>query len=556
MHYFCFGVIIEKVSNARVNMANEQNIQKIAQEITEGNAILGIEFGSTRIKAVLIDSNHNPIASGAFDWENSLVDGVWTYSLEEIHTGISTAFSEMRSDAKNKYGVTLKKLKALGVSAMMHGYLVFDKNDNQLVPFRTWRNTITGEASKQLSELFNYPIPERWSIAHLYQAILNEEPHVKDAAFFTTLAGYVHWKLTGKKVLGVGDASGMFPVDASTGNYDTKMISAFDSLGKDKNFSWKLTDLLPECLSAGLDAGTLTKEGAAWLDKDGLLEDGVPLAPPEGDAGTGMVATNSVSPRTGNVSAGTSVFAMVVLEKALSASYNGLIDIVATPDGKPAAMAHANNCTGEYDKWIKLFGEAASLMGAEFSKGDLYEKLLSIALNGDKDCGGLIPYNYISGESITGFASGRPLFVRTQNAKFTLANFMRAQLFTALGALRAGMDILFDKEQVKIDRLTGHGGFFKAENVGLPFMASAMHTPVSALSTAGEGGPWGMAILASYRVNGNKQDLALWLQEKVFASAKVKTVEPTAEDVEGFNRFFENYKKGLSVERAAVENLD
>lgn len=536
-------------------MTNEQ----IASEISAGSAVLGIEFGSTRIKAVLIDSENNPVAGGAFDWENSLVDGVWTYSLDEIHNGISVAFSELKKDVQSKYGVKLTKLKAFGISAMMHGYLAFGKDDNLLVPFRTWRNTITGEASERLSELFNYPIPERWSIAHLYQAILNGEPHVPDVAFFTTLAGYVHGKLTGEKVLGVGDASGMFPIDAGTGDWDKSMIDKFNALVADKNYGWKLEDILPKVLPAGACAGKLTAEGAAWLDSEGSLEAGALFAPPEGDAGTGMAATNSVAPRTGNVSAGTSVFAMVVLEKALGKAYNGLIDIVATPDGKPTAMAHANNCTGEYDKWIKLFGAAAELMGAKFSKGDLYDKLLGAAMKGDKDCGGLIPYNYISGESMTGFASGRPLFVRTQNANFTLENFMRAQLFTALGALRTGMDILFDEEKVRIDRLTGHGGFFKAEGVGLPVMAAAMHTPVSALSTAGEGGPWGMALLASYSADvaaGNKESLPDWLNAHVFKSAKVETVQPAAADVEGFNAFFANYKKGLAVERAAVESLD
>ena len=530
--------------------------EQVAQEIADGKAILGIEFGSTRIKAVLINSANEPVASGAFDWENSLVDGVWTYSLDEIHNGISTAFADMKKDVKAKYGVSLKKLRALGISAMMHGYLAFDKNGTLLVPFRTWRNTITGEASKKLSALFNYPIPERWSIAHLYQAILKNEPHVKDVAFFTTLAGYVHCMLTGKKVLGVGDASGMFPVDDATCDYNKNMIAQFNELVAPCGFSWKLEDLLPQCLSAGADAGKLTEEGAKWLDKDGELEPGTPLAPPEGDAGTGMVATNSVAPRTGNVSAGTSVFAMVVLEKALSKAYGGLIDIVATPDGKPAAMAHANNCTGEYDKWIKLFGAAAELLGASFDKGTLYDRLLACAMKGDKDCGGLIPYNYISGESMTGFASGRPLFVRTQNAKFTLENFMRAQLFTALGALRTGMDILFDEEHVKIDRLTGHGGFFKTQGVGLPVMSAAMHTPVSALSTAGEGGPWGMALLASFLVNGNGEKLADWLAKSVFASAKVTTEQPDQADIDGFNAFFANYKKGLAVECAAVDNLD
>ncbi|WP_443736763.1 xylulokinase [Treponema sp.] len=531
-------------------------IEKIAKEIQNGDSILGIEFGSTRIKAVLINSKNEPVAGGAFDWENSLENGIWTYSLEEIHNGISTAFSDMKADVLKKYGVKLTKLRAMGISAMMHGYLAFDKDGNQLVPFRTWRNTITGQASKELSALFDYPVPERWSIAHLYQAILNGEDHVPQVDFLTTLAGYVHWKLTGQKVLGIGDASGMFPIDADSGNYDSDMLSKFNALVKDKKFSWKLENILPEVLSAGENAGTLTAEGASWLDKDGTLEAGVILAPPEGDAGTGMTATNSVAPRTGNVSAGTSVFAMIVLEKKLNHSYNGLIDMVSTPDGKPAAMAHANNCTGEYDKWIKLFGEAAKRMGAEFDKSQLYSVLLGAAMEGDKDCGGLIPFNYISGESMTGFNEGRPLFVRTQNAHFTLENFMRAHLFTALGALRTGMDILFDKENVSLDRLTGHGGFFKTEGVGLPIMAAAMHTPVSAMSTAGEGGPWGMALLASFVVNGNGMKLPEWLDKFVFASAKVDTVKPLQADIDGFNAFFANYKKGLAVERAAVENID
>ncbi len=463
--------------------------EQIVQEITSGNAALGIEFGSTRIKAVLINSLHEPIAGGDVDWENKLVDGIWTYSLDEIHNGISTAFVNMKNDVQAKYGVKLTKIKALGVSAMMHGYLAFDKDNNLLVPFRTWRNTITGEASKALTDLFKYPIPERWSIAHLYQAILKGESHVKDVAFFTTLAGYAHWMLTGEKVLGVGDASGMFPIDEKTGDFNKAMITQFNALVADKKFGWKLEDILPKVLPAGVKAGTLSKEGAAWLDPDGSLEAGCPLAAPEGDAGTGMVATNSVAVRTGNVSAGTSIFSMVVLEKPLSKAYLGLIDVVTTPDGKLVAMVHGNNCTGEYDKWIKLFSEAATLLGAKFSKAELYDKLLGLALEGDKDCGGCVPYNYISGESITGFNEGRPLFVRTQDANFNLANFMRAQLFTALGALRTGMDILFE-EKIPLDRLSGHGGYFKTEGVGLPFMAAAMHTPVSVMSTAGVGGPW------------------------------------------------------------------
>ncbi|MBO4507983.1 MAG: ATPase [Spirochaetaceae bacterium] len=532
------------------------DVKETAKEIESGNAVLGIEFGSTRIKAVLINSKNIPIASGAFDWENSLKDGIWTYSLEEIHNGLATCYANMKQDVKEKYGVTLKKLKALGISAMMHGYLAFDKNGTLLVPFRTWRNTITGKASEELSKLFNYPIPERWSISHLYQAILNNEPHVPNVAFFTTLAGYVHWQLTGNKVLGIGDASGMFPIDIATKNYNAKMISQFNELIKGKGFSWKLDDLFPKILVAGENAGTLTAAGVKLLDKAGDLEPGVPLAPPEGDAGTGMAATNSVKVRTGNVSAGTSVFAMVVLEKDLSAAYNGKIDLVTTPDGSLTAMAHANNCTGEYDKWISLFGQAIKACGFDVKKGDLYENLLAAALEGDKDCGGLIPYNYISGESMTGLSEGRPLFVRTQENNFTLANFMRAQLFTALGALRTGMDILFDTEKVVIDKLNGHGGFFKTQKVGLTVMSAAMHTPISALSTAGEGGPWGMALLASFLVNGKGKKLEDFLDKEVFGDSKAVTVMASDEDIAGFNAFFKNYTKGLAVERAAIEAVD
>lgn len=532
------------------------NSKQIKEEIEEGNAVLGIEFGSTRIKAVLINSKNEPIAQGGFDWENSLLNGIWTYSYEEILAGLSGCYAKMKSDVKEKYGVTLKKLKAIGISAMMHGYLAFDKNGVLLVPFRTWRNTITGQASAELSKLFNYPVPERWSISHLYQAILNDESHVNKINFFTTLAGFIHWQLTGKKVLGIGDASGMFPIDIKTGSYNKKFISEFDTLIKDKNYNWKLEEILPQILFAGKDAGTLTPAGSKLLDPTGDLESGIPLCPPEGDAGTGMAATNSVSKRTGNVSAGTSVFAMVVLEKELSKAYSGKIDLVTTPDGALVAMAHANNCTGEYDHWIKLFGEAIEATGNTISKGKLYDTLLSLALKGDKDCGGLIPFNYISGESITEMNEGRPLFVRTQKSSFTLANFMRAQLFTALGALRAGMDILFDKENVKIDSLTGHGGFFKTADVGLKVMSAAMHTPISALETAGEGGPWGMALLASYMVNGKGKSLGEYLDKDVFGECKRTTMKAEKADIEGFNAFFENYKKGLAVEKAAIESID
>ena len=524
--------------------------------IESGNAIVGIEFGSTRIKAVLIDETNAPVAQGSHTWENSLVDGIWTYSQEEIIAGLQSAYSDLKSDVQKKFGVALKKIRALGISAMMHGYLAFDKNGTLLVPFRTWRNTITGEASEKLSSLFCYPIPERWSISHLYQAILNKEPHVKDISFFTTLAGFIHWKLTGQKVLGIGDASGMFPIDTATKNYNKNFIEKFDNLVADKKFAWKLEDLLPKVLLAGEDAGTLTSDGAKLLDPTGELEAGAKLAPPEGDAGTGMIATNSVAKRTGNVSAGTSVFAMVVLEKDLRKAYNGLIDLVTTPDGALVAMAHANNCMGEFDHWVNLFDEVLKATGCNVDKGNLYGTLLKAALEGDKDCGGLLPFNYLSGESITGLTEGRPLFVRTQHANFTMPNFIRAQLFTALGALRTGMDILFDKENVKIDSLTGHGGFFKTAETGLTVMSAALHTPVSALETAGEGGPWGMAVLASYLVNGGGKTLDAWLAEKVFATSKKTTVSPKQDDIEGFNKFFARYTKGLAIEKAAIESIE
>ena len=519
------------------------------------SSFIGIEFGSTRIKAVLIDGRFNPVAQGAFDWENSLQDGIWTYPLELVQKGLQTAFAELKAAVKNNFGLELRKAAALGISAMMHGYLAFDKDENLLVPFRTWRNTITAKASEKLTNLFNFPIPERWSLSHLYQAILNEEPHVRQIASINTLAGWVHFKLTGQKVLGIGDASGMFPIDMTTKNYDKKFISVFDSLVEPHKFGWKLEEILPKVLLAGQSGGTLTEYGAKFLDPTGGFEPGALLAPPEGDAGTGMVATNSVTARTGNVSAGTSVFAMIVLEKPLKGAYLNKIDIVQTPDGLAAAMVHANNCTGEYDKWIKIFASAAKALGADFSKGQLYDILLGLALNGDKDCGGLVPYNYISGESITGFASGRPLFVRTQNANFTLENFMRSQLFTALGALRAGMDILFDQEKVAIDSLAGHGGFFKTADVGAKIMSAAMHTAVRSMKTAGEGGPWGMAVLAAFASDSKGMSLSDFLSKEVFSCAQITTTEPDASDVAGFNEFFDNYKKALPVQKAAVECL-
>ena len=526
-----------------------------AKEMIEsGKAVLGIEFGSTRIKAVLIDDTHAPIASGDYEWENRLENGFWTYSLEDIWTGLKTSYKNMAADVKEKYGVTITKIGAIGFSAMMHGYMAFDKDGELLVPFRTWRNSTTGPAAKELTELFNYNIPERWSISHLYQAILNQEEHVKDVTFFTTLAGYIHWKLTGEKVLGVGDASGMFPIDIATKNYDEKMVEKFDALVADKNYPWKLSEILPKVLLAGENAGVLTEEGAKLLDESGNLQAGVPLCPPEGDAGTGMAATNSVAVRTGNVSAGTSVFAMIVLEKDLKKVYPE-IDLVTTPDGSLVGMVHANNCTSDLNAWVNLFKEFAESFGMKVDMNELFGTLYHKAMEGDADCGGLLSYGYLSGENITGVSEGRPLFVRSPKSNFNLANFMRSHLFTSLGALKVGMDILLKEEEVAIDSILGHGGLFKTKGVGQKILAAAINAPVAVMETAGEGGPWGMALLAAYMLNGNGANLQDYLNDTVFAGSEGVTENPDSKDVEGFEQFIERYKKGIAIEQAAVENL-
>lgn len=523
--------------------------------IESGRAVLGIEFGSTRIKAVLIDDKNAPIASGSHDWENRLENNIWTYTLEDIWTGLQDSYKKMTEDVMNKYGVQVKKLGAIGFSAMMHGYMVFNKAGELLVPFRTWRNTITEEASTKLTELFNYHIPQRWSIAHLYQAILNGEEHVKDIDFQTTLEGFIHWKLTGERVIGVGEASGMFPIDIDTKNYNEKMIAQFDELVADKKFPWKLRDILPKVLLAGENAGTLTEEGAKLLDPTGTLEAGAPICPPEGDAGTGMVATNSVAVRTGNVSAGTSVFAMIVLEKELKKVYDA-IDLVTTPTGNLVAMVHCNNCTSDLNAWVNIFKEFSEAFGIEVDMNKLFGTLYNKALEGDADCGGLLAYNYFSGEHITGFEEGRPMVVRTPESKFNLANFIRANLFTSLGALKIGLDILMKEEGVKCDKILGHGGLFKTAGVGQSFMAAAMNTPVTVMDTAGEGGAWGIAVLASYMINKSEgETLDDYLNNKVFADQTGTTLEPKASDVEGFDTFIERYKNGLAIERAAVESL-
>jgi len=524
------------------------------QTIQSGKAILGIEFGSTRIKAVLIDQENKPIAQGSHEWENQLVDGLWTYSIEAIWHGLQDCYADLRKNVLADYDVEIENLAAIGISAMMHGYMPFDEKGNILVPFRTWRNTNTGKAAKELSELFVYNIPLRWSISHLYEAIIDGEEHVKDIKFQTTLAGYIHWQLTGQKVIGVGDASGMIPVDPNTKTYNAEMVDKFNKLIVPKGFSWTLLDIFPKVLVAGENAGSLTEEGAKKLDVSGHLKAGVPFCPPEGDAGTGMAATNAVKQRTGNVSAGTSSFSMIVLEKDLSKPYEP-IDIVTTPDGSLVAMVHCNNCTSDINAWVGLFKEYQQLLGVPVDMNELYGKLFNKALEGDADCGGLMAYNYVSGEPVTGLAEGRPLFVRSANDKFNLANFMRAQLYGAIGVLKIGNDILLKEENVKVDRITGHGGYFKTAGVGQRMLAAALNSPISVMKTAGEGGAWGIALLAAFVVN-NEQKLALadWLDEKVFAGDAGVEIAPTAEDVEGFNAYIENYKACLPIEKAAVEN--
>lgn len=523
--------------------------------ILEQKTALGIEFGSTRIKAVLIGADNAPIASGDHEWENRYDNGVWTYTLEDIWTGLQDAYTKMAADVKEKYDITLTRVGAIGFSAMMHGYMAFDKAGNLLVPFRTWRNNITEEASEKLTDLFGFHIPQRWTIAHLYQAILNGEPHVADIDYVTTLAGYIQWKMTGERVVGVGEASGIFPIDSETNTYFADMIAKFDEAVADKAYSWKALDVLPHVLTAGDNAGVLTKEGAALLDMSGNLEAGIPLCPPEGDAGTGMAATNSVRVRTGNVSAGTSVFAMIVLEKNLSKVYPE-IDMVTTPSGHPVAMVHCQNCTSDLNAWVNLFREFAQTFGMKISTNDLFGKLYNKALEGDADCGGLLAYNYFSGEHVTGFNEGRPVFARTPDAKFNLANFMRVNLFTSLGALKVGLDILMKEEHVQVDQILGHGGLFKTKGVGQKILAGAIDAPVSVMETAGEGGAWGIALLASYMINKEENEtLEDYLDAKVFAGNAGTKMDPDPADVAGFEVFTERYKKGLPIERAAVESL-
>lgn len=509
--------------------------------------VIGIELGSTRIKAVLIDENHLPVASGDFEWENQLVNGIWTYSMDTVHKGVQTCFARLRDDVRDKYGIELTTAGAMGVSAMMHGYLPFDSEGKQLAEFRTWRNTITGEAAEELTSLFDFNIPQRWSIAHLYQAILNKEEHVKDIDYLTTLAGYLHWQLTGKKVMGVGEASGMFPIDSNTNDYDEAMLQKFKALtGID------LREILPEVLTAGESGGALTEKGALFLDPTGTLKPGIPVAPCEGDAGTGMAATNSVRERTGNVSAGTSDFAMIVTDKPLGVHRE--IDMVTTPDGAPVAMVHCNNCTSDINAWVNLFGEFAELIGAPQSKGDLFTKLFNIAAEGEPDCGGLMSFNYISGEGVTDLNEGRPVFARIPDSNFTLANFMKTHLLSALATLKIGLDILTQTEKVGIDKLYGHGGYFKTPGVGQRMLSAAAGAPVSVMETAGEGGPYGMALLGAYMIwKEEGESLADYLDNKVFAGARSSTVMASEAETAGFNVFLTRYRKALPMEKAAIE---
>ncbi len=536
------------------------------QTIESGKAVLGIEFGSTRIKAVLIDQENNPIAQGSHEWENQLVDGLWTYSTEAIWYGLEDCYANLRKNVKAQYDCEIEVLASIGISAMMHGYMAFgptgtatrwadpSESEKILVPFRTWRNTNTGPAARELSKLFNFNIPLRWSISHLYQCILEDQPHVQDITYLTTLAGYIHWRLTGEKVLGIGDASGMLPIDSKTKNYDATMVQKFNDLITPKGYPWKLEDILPKCLVAGENAGYLTAHGAQRLDVTGHLKPGCPLCPPEGDAGTGMTATNAVKQRTGNVSAGTSSFSMIVLEKELSKP-SEMIDMVTTPDGSPVAMVHCNNCTSDINAWVKLFKEYQELLGIPVDMDEIYGKLYNHALTGDPDCGGVLSYNYFSGEPVTGLQEGRPLVVRSPNDRFNLANFMRSNLYATVAVLKLGNDVLFKQEKIKVDRITGHGGLFRTKGVGQRVLAAALGSPISVMETAGEGGAWGIAMLAGYMVNNSKGlSLADYLEYVVFSGDTGVEITPTQEDIDGFDRYIKLYEAGLAIEKSAVEH--
>ncbi len=532
-------------------------MKDVKQIIEQGTTSLGIELGSTRIKAVLIDNADNTVVEyGQHDWKNQYENGLWTYSLDSIFNGIKNCYTSIAEYVKNKHNTKITNISNIGISAMMHGYMAFDKDDNLLVPFRTWRNTTTAEASKILSDEFDYNIPLRWSVAHLYQAILNDEEHLDEISYVTTLAGFVHYKLTGQKVLGIGDGSGMFPILEN--NYNKNMVAQFEKLSADKNHRFNIYDIFPKVLVAGDNAGILTESGAKLLDETNTLKAGSVFAPPEGDAGTGMVATNAITPKTANVSAGTSIFSMVVLEKELSKKYKE-IDIVTTPSGDYVAMVHCNNCTSDFDAWVGLFKEFLTALKIDVKSSDVFDTLYETALKADSDCGGLLSYNYLSGEHNTGFESGRPLFVRTANSNFNLSNFILMHLYSSLATLKIGMDILFKNENVEVVKVLGHGGLYKTKYVGQQITANALNTSVSVMETAAEGGAYGMAVLANFVnfINTNKTiSLSEFLDSHVFNTAKINTVEPNNDSVVGFEKFIERYKRGFAIERAAVENTD
>lgn len=523
-----------------------------AEYIADGKATIGIEFGSTRIKAVLIGEDFSPLASGVYDWNNSLIDGIWTYSLDEVRIGLQGCFADLQNNVKAEYGVPLKRAAAMGISAMMHGYLAFDAQDRLLVPFRTWRNTMTEEAAEKLTKAFSFNIPQRWSIAHLYQAILNNEPHIAEIAHLTTLAGYVHYLLTGERVLGIGDASGMFPIAADGKNYDQKMLYSFSKLTEKTAFTQNLAEILPTVAPVGETAGRLTEAGAKLLDPTGIFEAGVPFCPPEGDAQTGMTATNSITPCTGNVSAGTSIFAMTVLERGLSDVYRE-IDIVTTPCGSPVAMVHCNNCTTDLDAWVRMFDGFLRSMGMEVPKSKLYDTLYTLAVGGDADCGGVLSYNYYSGEHVTGLSGGMPLMMRTPTADFTIENLMRSLVYSCMATLKIGMDILTKQEHITLTQIYAHGGLFKSPIASQRFLSAALGVDVTLMQSAGEGGAWGIALLAAYMVRKERSEsLSDYLNTKVFAAMNGSRVSPIQTDVDGLNAYMSAYRDGLSVERAAV----
>jgi sugar (pentulose or hexulose) kinase len=531
------------------------NLVETSKAIQQGNISLGIELGSTRIKAVLITDDFKTIASGSYVWENKFENGIWTYSLDEVWKGIQHCYTQIAADVKAKFHCTISKISSIGVSAMMHGYLAFSENGSLLTPFRTWRNNITEQATNKLTKLFNFNIPERWSIAHLYQAILNNEPHVNDIRYITTLAGYVHWKLSGEKVLGIGDASGVFPIDETTGDYRNDFLEKFETLENVTQYQWKIKDILPKVLKAGEHAGTLTEDGARLLDKNGHLQSGSLMAPPEGDAGTGMVCTNSIRERKGNVSVGTSAFSMIVLDKPLNKVYRD-IDIVTTPTGSPVAMVHINNCSSDINAWAQIFKEFAERLGIDLKADRLFETLLFASTKADPDAGGLVNYSYLSGENITKMPAGRPLFVREPNSRFTLANFVLTQLYAAFAPLKIGMDILKHEEKINMDVLIAQGGLFKTPVIGQQVLANALNIPITVMSTAGEGGAWGMAVLAVYAKYAKKYPcLEDFLDTEVFTNLESITLSPEPEGVVGYEQFIEKYQDGLPIEETAIKCL-